>query len=352
MSPRGIRLLRTLLALSVLTVVAVYFAARHSDAPVRFRAGRSSSAVSSPRPRAHSASSVSAASSVPEHLVVAPAPWHLPNPVSSEVVLAKGGSLLVAGGLTASDTSSSGVFAIDPTTGALRLVGTLAAATHDAAGAVIGGDVYVFGGGTALTTANVQRLIGGAGSASIVAQLPQPRSDVSGAVSRGRVYLAGGYDGTTFDPQVLESSDGQHFQVLTSLPVPVRYPAVAVVGGNLLVVGGMNTAGVPVNDVQVVDLATGAARVDGALPVPLAHATGVVLGGRAYVAGGVTASGARSAAVYWVQPGSASRVGLLPVAVSDAGAAVIGGVGYLIGGYTAPLTSTTEVATLRLSSGG
>src|SRR5437870_1415944 len=80
----------------------------------------------------------------------------LPAPVSRAVVVADGDQLVVLGGLTAGSSSAAGVYRVDPSTGVVRHLGELAVATHDAAGARIGREWLVFGGGEAKTIATVQ----------------------------------------------------------------------------------------------------------------------------------------------------------------------------------------------------
>src|SRR5438067_13486878 len=63
----------------------------------------------------------------------------LPAPVSRAVVVAEGDRLIVLGGLSAGSSSVAGVYRVDPSTGASEHLGDLAVATHDAAGARIGG---------------------------------------------------------------------------------------------------------------------------------------------------------------------------------------------------------------------
>ena len=70
-------------------------------------------------------------------LQAADAGWQLSSPLSRSVAFADGADLLVAGGLEASQSTSGSVERIDPNTGATTSAGTLAEATHDAAGAVI-----------------------------------------------------------------------------------------------------------------------------------------------------------------------------------------------------------------------
>src|ERR1700736_5916316 len=95
-------------------------------------------------------------------LQVMPAPYQLPAPLSREVALPGAGGLVIAGGLTSQGTSTDAVTSLDPATGVTRTAGRLAAATHDAAGATVGGQTYVFGGGTVASVPTVQAVGAGA----------------------------------------------------------------------------------------------------------------------------------------------------------------------------------------------
>jgi len=85
-----------------------------------------------------------------------------------------GSGLLIAGGLDANQSSSAGVFHLDPSSGGLTQTGTLASPTHDAAGASIGGRLFVFGGGAQSTVDTVQS-VPATGPASVGGHLPRPR---------------------------------------------------------------------------------------------------------------------------------------------------------------------------------
>ena len=86
-------------------------------------------------------------------------PWHLAAPISREVAVAgPAGRLIVLGGLTTGGGSASGVYTVGTATGAVRQVGALSAALHDAAAAVIGQHAVVFGGGLPATVAAVQSI--------------------------------------------------------------------------------------------------------------------------------------------------------------------------------------------------
>ena len=289
-------------------------------------------------------------------LQVMPAPYQLPAPLSREVALPAAGGLLLAGGLTAQGTSTDAVTSLDPVTGGTRLTGHLAAATHDAAGAILGGRTYLFGGGTVASVPTVQAFAAGtaAGAAvqgTVVGRLPAARSDASGVTAGSVAYVIGGYDGTSWDPRVLATRDGQHFRVAARLPVPVRYAAVAAGAGEIWVFGGQAPSGAT-SAIQRINPATGQAAVVGHLFAPLQGAAAIVLDGQVYLAGGV-AAGATSRVVYRFDPAtsSLSAVGQLPVPVAYAAAAVVGDVGYLVGGEDGPRAVPT-VTTIRLVPAG
>jgi outer membrane protein assembly factor BamB len=292
-------------------------------------------------------------------------PWQLNGPLSREVVMpsASGSALIVAGGLSSEGVSNQGVYEVDPINGHPTRIGDLKAPLHDAAGVVLRGTGYVFGGGTATPLVTTQRLvsIGVANSsapraASALAPLPQPRADDS-AVTIGRIaYILGGYDGSSGDAAVLATTDGSSYTTVARLPIPVRYAAAVASSGKIYVFGGDATSGAkagdPVSTVQVVDPATGHASIAGSLPEPLAAASAVLLGGQIYLAGGETLSSAAPGRTptpvdtIWVwlpQPSRALVAGRLMVAVSHAAVTVLGNRAWLIGGETAANNPTTDV---------
>lgn len=283
-------------------------------------------------------------------LQAAPAPYRLPQALSREAVLPAGNGLLIVGGLTRRDVTTDAVTWLNPVTGATRVIGRLAAPVHDAAGAVLGGRAYVFGGGVSGSTPAVQAAGPGPGT-GVVGRLPAGRSDAVGVTAGTVAYVIGGYDGTTLDPAVLATTDGRHFRVAARLPVPVRYPAAAAGRDGIWVFGGQTASGAT-GVIQRIDPADGTAVVAGHLPQPLQGAAAVSLDGQIYVAGGATA-GAVSRVIYRFDPVT-SRVapaGVLPVAVAYAAAAVAGGVAYLIGGEGGGGT-VPAVTTLRLVGRG
>ena len=254
-------------------------------------------------------------------------------PLSRAVALPDGaGGALLLGGLEQSQATTDQILRLNLLRGTASAAGRLAAPVHDAAGALLGGTGYVFGGGARQTVANVQAVVAGRPTL-LAARLPAPRSDLAAVTAGGSVYLVGGYDGQAPNRTVLRTADGRHFRTVAQLPQGIRYPALAADGAVVYVFGGETAAGVESRAIQALDLRTGTARVVGQLPRGLAHAAAVRLGGRIYLAGG--RSGGRATDVVWrFDPASARVVpaGRLPGPVSDAAVVVAGGSGWLLGG--------------------
>ncbi len=266
-------------------------------------------------------------------IAAVPAPWLLPAPVSRAVAVADGSGVLIAGGLDANQASSSGVFRLDPSSGLLTRTGTLVAPTHDAAGALIGGRLFVFGGGAQTTVDTVQALPS-TGPAMIAGHLPRPRSDLAAIEVGTTVYLVGGYDGHAPTRDVLATTDGTNFRVAARLPVGVRYPAVGAIGDVIYVFGG-EAAGSPSDAVQAIDTRTGDARVVGHLPEPRTEAAAFSIAGALFVAGGRTPGGPSHDIRRFDPKRGFAAAGSLPAPVADAAAAVVGNRAYLVGGEAA-----------------
>jgi hypothetical protein len=275
--------------------------------------------------------------------------------ISREVVLARGQDLLVIGGITQQLTTTNTIIQLNPVTGRAARAGRLADPAHDAAGAVLGGRPYLFGGGDLAELAAVQALRH-RGTAVVAGQLPGPRSDISSVTLGRTAYLVGGYDGTSWVGAVLATSNGKAFTRVATLPVPVRYAAVAGAGKRIWVFGGLTPAGAS-RVIQRVNLATGKAAVVGRMPAPISAATAVTLAGRIFIAGGQVAKGggarlvaSRTVLAYNPAGSRVTAAGRLPVAVTNAAAAVVGGTAFLVGGNNGHRQVTT-VARLRLVAG-
>lgn len=276
----------------------------------------------------------------------------LPAAISGESVVGLSGGPLILGGLDSNEASVGGVFKLEAGNGHLRPAGSLSAPLHDAAAAVLGNRVLVFGGGTETSSDEVQALPLPEGTspeptAVAVGRLPTVRSDLS-AVTIGRTaYVLGGYDGETPIDSVLATTDGTSFKEVAALPEPARYMAVATLDGRIYAFGGEAASGAASDAIREVDPGTGSANVIGHLPQPLSHAAAIVLGGHVYVLGGETAAGPTDR-IWRFDPVTKrlAGAGRLPLAVAGGAAAVVGSTGYLIGGTGSAGTALREVVVL------
>ncbi len=286
-------------------------------------------------------------------------PWSLAAPISREAVVANGTGLTVLGGLTSAGFSSAAVSTIDPIKGAIASAGSLANVTHDAGAGVIDGRTVVFGGGSPSTVARVQSVPSptippsGNVTGSATGVLPRPRSDLAvTSISTGpgghappTDYVVGGYDGTDYLPAVLATVDGTHFTSVASLSTPVRYPAVAALGGRVYAFGGQTASAgstpTATDDIQMIDPVTHSATVVGHLPHATYGAAAFVIDDTIYVAGGQLPGGPTQTQIEAYAPSTnkVSDAGLLPQAVAFAGYATVGSgsssIGYLVGGEAA-----------------
>ena len=280
-------------------------------------------------------------------LTVRSAGYQLVAPIQRSVAVWDGGVIYIAGGLDAADTTVGGVFSMNPTSGRLTPVGSLAQPVHDAAAAMIGGKLYVFAGGTGTGSDIVQAFDPATGTGSVVGHLPVALSDLAAAQIGGVTYLVGGYDGTQPRSEIYATADGTTFSTVGHLPVGLRYPAVTQVDGRLVVAGGLASSG-PVNHVYTFDPSSGATTLTARLPAPVAHAAAFTLGGRIYVVGGRNASDAALAGASEIDPTTWHVEAEPPLGQPVADAAVAAGRRILlIGGWNTSTSSKVLLASLR-----
>jgi outer membrane protein assembly factor BamB len=292
--------------------------------------------------------STGALPSVALRFQIAPASFSLPTPVQREVAVFSGGRIYLAGGLDDAGRSAAGVFSLDPATGTLASLGSMPQAFHDAAGAVIGGKLFVFGGGSSSSLDTVQAFDFGSNQGSVAGHLPLALSDLAAATAGRTTYLVGGYDGTSPQRTILATIDGTTFMRAGSLPVGLRYPAVAATpSGDVLIVGGETTSG-PVSDVLLFSPTTGRVTNMGHLPYRVGHAEAFALGGLVYVVGGRDAGDRAVAAVSVIDPSRRTARPGAPLGspVADAAAAGDGTHVWLIGGWRGSNTGQVLEAAL------
>jgi hypothetical protein len=247
----------------------------------------------------------------------------LSAPVQLPAATARGADLILAGGLSAADTSLDRVTVVTPAS--VSSAAALPEAIHDAAAATLGTRAYVLGGGEP-SHAEI-RPIGTGLTPTLAGQLPTAASDVEAATIDDAIYTVGGYDGTAALDTITRWSGRGTANVAGRLPAGVRYAAVTAADGRLIVAGG-TVAGTASRAILSFDPASGAVRRVGLLPRPLTHASAAALGGTVYVFGGRgTDQGTQTAAILSVDPlnGRVRSAGRLPAALSDTGAATVGG---------------------------
>jgi hypothetical protein len=255
----------------------------------------------------------------------------LPAPTSRIAAVGlPGGRLLALGGLIAG-ASTAQILAGLPS--ALRLVGHLPVATHDAAAALVGRSAYLFGGGEAVSTDAVVRVNPVTGAVVRDGSLGEPLSDLGAAVVGGRAFIAGGYTGAKYATAVLRFRPGRTPSLVARLPVGLRYAGVAAEGGKIYVAGGLAPTG-ETRAVYMVNPATRLVRRVGTLPFAVAHAALASLRGSLYLVGGRGASGSALASVLRIDPATAkvSRAGHLPHALEDPAAVGLGSSIVVLGG--------------------
>src|SRR5262245_44650283 len=267
----------------------------------------------------------------------------LAAPVQAAAAAAAGrGRVLIAGGLTAADTSRSDIQVVAPAGAAAR--GRLPVRLHDAAAVAIGGAVYVVGGADFQTSSTIYRVDPRTGRATAAARLPVPMSDVAATVLRGTAYVVGGYTGSRWLDTVLAWRPGMRPHAVARLPQPLRYAAVTAAGGRLVVAGGSTPAGAS-RRVLALDPAHGAVRSVGLLPAPTTHAAAATIDGVAYVIGGRGATpGTPTDRIVAVDPGTGRvrAAGSLTSPRSDLAAVSLGGGVLLVGGRGAATEATVS----------
>jgi outer membrane protein assembly factor BamB len=275
------------------------------------------------------------------------ATYSLAAPVQREIAVLDGRTAYLAGGLDASDTSAAGVFALNTATGTLTSLGSMPTAFHDAAGAMLDGKVFVFGGGVTEGSDTVQMFDPSTRTARIIGHLPVPLSDLSAATVGNTAYLIGGYDGHTPRDEIYATTDGRSFRVVGHLPTGLRYAAATAVGSTIVIAGGQGVNG-PVDTVTAFETTTATVSQLGTLPEPVAHAAAVTISGTAYVIGGRDASDHAVATVVSVDPaaGTISHGTPLRHPVADAGAVSGLDGALLIGGWRGSAIDQVLSATL------
>jgi YVTN family beta-propeller protein len=270
----------------------------------------------------------------------------LPAPLQDPSSAVSGRRAVLAGGLTAADTSTDIVLAAGTATA--HPLGRLPSPRHDTAAAAIGANVYIFGGGNGVAQLDDVVRIDSSGAASVVAHLPAASSDSTAAAVGGTAYVVGGYTGTRWLDTVVAYAPGAAPHVVAHLPFSVRYAAVSAAGSRIVIAGGSLENGTASAAILAFDPRTRRVQRLGTLPAPTTHAAAATLGGEVYLVGG-RGAGLDTPAdrIVGIDPktGKVRNAGSLATPRSDLAAQVLHGRIVVYGGHTASGTVAT-IATL------
>ena len=247
------------------------------------------------------------------------------------------GRVMLLGGLTASDTSTPDV--VVATASGSRTLSHLPTGLHDTAAALLGGDAYLFGGGTEANTqsASILRVQASGGAPTVAGNLPAPSSDQSAAAIGGNAYIVGGYTGSRWLDTIVAWRAGTPARVVAHLPTPIRYAAVTAVDGKLIIAGG-SIAQAERRALRSTRTRPGtvASRRWRDSPQPTTHAAAAVLDGKVYVIGGRGASlTSQTSRIVEFDPitGRVRVAGALSAPRSTIAAVTVGGRIRLFGGH-------------------
>jgi hypothetical protein len=153
------------------------------------------------------------------------------------------------------------------------------------------------------------------------------------------------------------------YESVTTLPIPVSFAAASSWSGKLYVIGGFDSAGTALADVQIYDVASDSWSTGTSMPAARANAYAATVNGRIYVLGGTTLNAATppwtaSNLTYEYTPGGtwSTKANYAAAAYSEHFLLPFNDVIYNLGGRTAATTATTwhdgfAVTTNGLSQG-
>ena len=243
---------------------------------------------------------------------------------------------MLAGGLTAQDTSTAAVIVVHGASA--KSSRALPAGQHDAPAAALGGSVYVFGGGDGIRQLDhILRIDSRSGRVTQAGRLPAASSDASAASIGSTAYVVGGYTGTRWLDTIVAFRAGGSARVVAHLPVGLRYAAVAAARGSIVIAGGSLANGSASRAVYRFDPGRGVVKRIASLPTATTHAAAASLGGTVFVIGGRGAAlGSVSSAIVAIDPrtGRAAAAGRLKAARSDLAAVSVGHRILIAGGGT------------------
>ncbi|MGD0198385.1 MAG: hypothetical protein ABSC56_10850 [Solirubrobacteraceae bacterium] len=288
-----------------------------------------------------------------------------PVRASSATRLPGSAAFSLLGGLDSQANGTSGIGEITSTS--TKVVGYLPVSLFAAAAVTIGSDEYIFGGATGSSASPTPEqgilqydVLSSNATVTEIAHLPSANYGLGAAVIGSTAYIVGGDNGTTTLDTIVSWHPGGQAAVAGTLPVALRYAAVAAVSGRIVIAGGLLANNAASRQVFIFDPTThkvSTLRVQ--LPKGIYAASGASLGKLAYVIGGAYPTGAATNptatavdTIYSVDPisGKLATAGSLTAGTrAEAVAVKVGDEIYLAGGLTGTST-TAAVGTLTATT--
>jgi hypothetical protein len=159
--------------------------------------------------------------------------------------------------------------------------------------------------------------------------------------------LAGGVSTTVQQVDLYDPDTNTWYANVTSLPTPVSFPAAASWNGNLYVMGGFNSSGTVLSNVQIYNVAGDSWSAGTMMPAARANVHAAVVNGKIYVLGGTSANAgigwAASNLTYEYIPGGtwSTKVNFAAASHSERFLLPFNDVIYNFGGRTSATVSTT-----------
>ncbi len=222
---------------------------------------------------------------------------------------------------------------------ALLVAGCGSSSSSSSSGAGSGASHSASGSQTTTRTSATTSAVPVTLSAGQLAPLPDARSGAASAAFGGNVVVSGGLStaGVSSDTVFRLEQAGQP-AVLPPLPGPVHDAASAAIGSRLLLFGGGESEG---SD-RVIQVLPGPSKLVGQLPVALSDLAAVTVGDTAYVLGGWNGT-ATNPGIYAVSAtGAATTVGHLPIGLRYPAAAALDGKVIIAGGENSDSIPVTD----------
>jgi N-acetylneuraminic acid mutarotase len=225
-----------------------------------------------------------------------------PSPFNHPAAGVVGDKIYVAGfyaGTSLTGPATGQTFVYDPVADSWQERKALPAGTERAGGcvAVLGTDLYVFGGGNsgeATSFASVYDTV--RDTWTELPPLPETREHCAAFASGGKLYIAGGRTHTIpeFRPTTLEYEPGAlTYQQKKPIPTPRGGAAGAVLAGRLFLFGGEGADNEPgvFSDIEAYDATSDSWEAFAPLLIPRHGFGAATLGERVYLPGGATRQG-------------------------------------------------------------